>query len=290
MIIENVQISDKMLSLLSKIAEIKPQFDDREYLVSYIVKNGLLTTNKNANTKISKSNLSNEYRTANLSLLPAKLSGYNVCPFHAHCVNDCIGVFSGMNIQPNAIKSKLAKTLYLQYYRENFIEILIREINKFQKLCRKSKVLPAIRLNTYSDILWERIFPIIFTEFPSIQFYDYSKVYHRMHSKLPANYDLTYSAIASVQNDFESLAKLADKSRLSIVVSRDIFERYISELNESEYLKVNDIRYYNGDLDDMTFRYPNEKVILVLKEKSVYKINQNNLNPLVYRNAKRLGL
>ena len=167
---------------------------------------------------------------------------------------------------------------------------MIREINKFQKLCRKSKVLPAIRLNTYSDVIWERIFPIIFSEFPSIQFYDYSKVYQRRFSKLPANYDLTFYAIASVHSNLDSLSALADNARISMVVSGDIFDRYFSMLNESDSIRVGAIDYHNGDLDDMTFRFPTNRTALVLREKSVYKIDQNNLNPLVYRDARTLGL
>lgn len=283
-----IKTSDKMAKVITMIERIKPQFDDRIYLIDYISNNGLLSTGIRANTKIAKSNLSNQYRTANLSLLPARLSGYSVCPFHSHCIMDCIGVFSGMNIYQSAIRSKLAKTLFLQYYPEDFIQILIREIGKFQKLCRKSKILPAIRLNTYSDILWERKFPIIFSEFPSIQFYDYSKVYHRRFSELPANYDLTYSGISSVHDSIEKISQLADNSRVSIVVSNDIFKRYFDSLGEGEYIRNGDIRYYNGDLDDMTFRYPRDKTILVLREKSTFKIT--GTNPLVYRDKSILGL
>lgn len=280
----------KLDILRDKIELIKSEYSDLDKIIDYVQRNGLLTTKKESNAKISKSNLSNEYRTASLSLLPARLSGFNVCPFHSHCVQDCIGVFSGRNIYPVAIKSKLIKTLLYFYDSELFIQILMREIGSFKKACKKSKLLPAIRLNTYSDILWERKFPIIFTENPSIQFYDYSKVYHRRFSWNPENYDLTYSGIASFHDNPEKLYQLAENSRVSIVVSNDIFNRYFSHISVGDYIDNLHVRFYNGDIDDMTFRYPNEKTVLVLKEKTRYKIDQNNLNPLVYRDTRMIGL
>ncbi len=39
---------------------------------------------------------------------------------------------------------------------------------------------PAVRLNDTSDLSWERLHPDLFTEFPNIQFYDYTKLYKRM--------------------------------------------------------------------------------------------------------------
>jgi len=53
------------------------------------------------------------------------------------------------------------------------------------------------RLNILSDIMWERENPRIFTEFPNIQFYDYTKHYLRMvrfcQKELPKNLHLTFS-------------------------------------------------------------------------------------------------
>lgn len=278
---------DKVSIVRDKIEQIKAEYP-LERIVKHVLKNGLLAKGKKSNTKISKSNLSNEYRTTYLALLPANLSGFNVCPFHKHCLQDCIGVFSGQNHMIDKIESKLIKTLLFQYDSELFIQILMKDLERFQKSCRKEKKLPAVRLNTYSDVLWERKFPIIFSEFPSIQFYDYSKVYSRRYSKLPANYDLTYSGIASFHDNPDKLYDLAENSRISVVVSREVYDTYISHLGEGSYIDNNQVRYYNGEIDDMTFRYPEKQSVLVLREKSAYKITGQN--PLVYRDARIIGL
>lgn len=283
-------IPTKLDNLKAKVESMIPEYNDMDKIVDYVQRNGLLPKSNNSNYKISKSNKSEDYLTSNLSLLPASLSGFNVCPFHAHCVADCIGVFSGRNIYPTAIRSKLVKTLLFHRDSELFIQILMKELTKFRTQCTKAGKLPAFRLNTYSDIIWESKFPEIFSEFSEIQFYDYTKVYIRQLRTQPANYDLTYSAIASYHNSPEHIFSLAENDRVSMVVSKEIFNRYFENLREGQTIRANGLHYHNGDIDDMTFRYPNEKTVLVLQEKTRYKIDQNNLNPLVYRDAKMIGL
>lgn len=283
-------VSDKMTKLIETIQKFLKTFETDQSVIDYVHKVGLLERKESANFKIAKSNKLSDYRTANLPLLPASLSGQNVCPNHADCINDCIGVFSGQNIMPNAVRSKLGKTLFWNNHKDEFIEIIMRELSLFEKLCRKQKRKPAVRLNTYSDIVWEIKAPIIFEYFPSIQFYDYSKVYQRRKNTLPANYDITYSAIASRHNNAFKLSQLARDCRISLVVSGQIFDDHFARLGQGEYITVNGTNYYNGDLTDLTFRYPTTRTALVLKEKTKYRIDPNNLNPLVYRSAEDLGL
>ena len=96
-------------------------------------------------------------------------------------------------------KSRIARTRLYFANRALFIEILRREI---KALLRRATVLdmrPAVRLNATSDIKFEFVrYDIgsgkeltLFSEFPQLQFYDYTK--HSNRKNLPANYHLTFS-------------------------------------------------------------------------------------------------
>ena len=54
---------------------------------------------------------------------------------------------------------------------------------------KRSDNLRMVRLNVFSDIPWELVFPEIFALVPGT-YYDYTKVPHR---EVPSNYDLTFS-------------------------------------------------------------------------------------------------
>jgi hypothetical protein len=55
----------------------------------------------------------------------------------------------------------------------------------------------CVRLNGTSDLGWEGMARDIMSEFPTVQFYDYTKIVSRMRrylaGKFPANYSLTFS-------------------------------------------------------------------------------------------------
>jgi hypothetical protein len=53
--------------------------------------------------------------------------------------------------------------------------------------------------------MWERVMPMVFTDFPGVQFYDYTKHFNRMDSylagRLPTNYHLTFSWSGTNENE-----------------------------------------------------------------------------------------
>ena len=61
-------------------------------------------------------------------------------------------------------------------------------------------MIPVVRLNGTSDILWELNSDII-QSFPNLQFYDYTKISKRFSFAIPANYHLTFSLSESNDND-----------------------------------------------------------------------------------------
>jgi hypothetical protein len=153
-----------------------------------------------SNTKTLKSDLfSDEYITYSLSLAPAKSSGFNLCPSASkHCIESCIFTSGLAGVFPRTIQpARIAKARMLRMNKDVFIDRLMTELLSAQRLASRKGRKLAVRLNVFSDVMWEREFPSIFTTFPNIQFYEYTKIYNRMVrftlGQLPPNYHLTFS-------------------------------------------------------------------------------------------------
>lgn len=133
-----------------------------------------------------------------LHLAPASLSGYNVCPqATAGCIASCLNTAGRGGIirkgdTTNAIQSaRVSRTQFYFRDRTGFMAQLYKEIIAAQRKADKLGLKLATRLNGTSDIPWEN-FPV-FLDFPTVQFYDYTKVKKRMSRVLISNYHLTYS-------------------------------------------------------------------------------------------------
>lgn len=167
----------------------------------------LLTLN---NAKIEKSNKSGKgYLSAIMHLAPYNLSGRNVCPQASKgCAAACLNT-AGFGRYKMVQDARIKRTQWFFDNRKEFMKQLRKEIATFVKRCKKNKVKPAIRLNGTSDIKWEELSGGLFTEFPTVQFYDYTKITKRMirfcEGKLPSNYHLTFSRSESNDKDVQSV-------------------------------------------------------------------------------------
>ena len=263
-----------------------------QFLIDYFCRNKLLVTSQASNAKIAKSNKSNDFRTAYLPLLPANLAGSGtVCPNSKHCINGCIGHNSGQNSLQSAILSKYYKTLFFRRLPKLFFNQLFQEIENFDKLCYRSGLKACIRLNAYSDVVYERIKPDLFQAFSGVLFYDYTKLKRRFDNPIPSNYFLTHSLVAADNPDLSDFAGL--HRQFSAVVSREIYDSIdwkYSELFRERYkmtwINGYSVKLINGDNDDLTFE--KSKGILLLREK--YKKKPEKDNPLVYRDKAVFGL
>jgi hypothetical protein len=136
------------------------------------------------NIKLKKG-LSHGWRGMGLSLAPARTSGYEVCASRSEeCTRHCIFT-SGKGMMFNVQWGRIFRTLWYYEDRKGFMLRLMSDIQDNQSA--------AIRLNVFSDIMWERTAPEIFHDFPNVQFYDYTKHFRRMFKRRPSNYHLTYS-------------------------------------------------------------------------------------------------
>ena len=65
-----------------------------------------------------------KYKTAILYLAPAKISGFNVCPFADDCAKTCLNT-AGRGQMSSVQKGRINKTLWFFNERETFIKQLI---------------------------------------------------------------------------------------------------------------------------------------------------------------------
>ena len=157
------------------------------------------------------------YQTWILHLAPHTLGGINTCPkATAGCIAACLntaghgGMFrAGEDVHNTTNTVQIArkrKTFAFAQDRRGFLELLADDIQKAINYSTKKGFIPVFRLNGTSDISWEKYVvkdgKNIFQLFPTVQFYDYTKVLHRKVSHI-ANYHLTFSRAESNQRDVD---------------------------------------------------------------------------------------
>lgn len=153
------------------------------------------------NGKFQKSNGTSMYMIAGLSLSPASRSGYNVCGHSTDtCRLFCVADAGGGRWQ-SAIDARIRKTQMFFQQQDRFADRLSEDIETFIEHCAQNGTVPACRLNTFSDLPWERIKmrmalghgTVIDLYSDRVTFYDYTK-YPYFARASTDKYHLTYSA------------------------------------------------------------------------------------------------
>lgn len=191
------------------------------------------------------------FMTAILYLAPYLSSGRNVCPMadiakcHEGCLNTAgrggiakrgaVIVTDGGDLPDNTIqRARLARTAMYWDQRDTFLAQLVKEITAFIKKATRAGLTPVVRLNGTSDIQWERghnvwlgnaRYPSIFDAFPSVQFYDYTKLPARFAREQPANYHLTLSN-SEASPKYARMVRAAHRKHNASVVSVGSKEMY----------------------------------------------------------------
>lgn len=195
-----------------------------------------------SNAKLDKA--SPEYLNLGLALAPYNFAGGpNLCPWAGACAKTCIWK-SGLNAFPTAIESKIKKTRFFLENPKQFIIQLKAEIARAAKRATKLNKKLAVRLNLYSDILWERRFPELFSEFPTVQFYDYTKAPLHVRAKLPINYHLTYSLSERTPSGELELALSQGRNVAAVFSDQTLPETFMG------------YRVIDGDAHDLRFTDP----------------------------------
>lgn len=213
-----------------------------------------------ANPKIQKGTAKG-YLSFILHLAPADLSGREVCPKRTKgCTDACLntagrgGMFKRGETTNVIQKARIRKTEYFFNDREAFMEDLVTDIMKAVNFARRKGLKPVFRLNGTSDLSWEK-YPTrygaknIFDQFPTLQFYDYTKVLGRKVKDIP-NYHLTFSAADG--ND------------------SDVAEALLQGMSVATVFDQIPAGVYSADEDDLRFLDP-RGIVLGLKAKGKAK-------------------
>ena len=213
-----------------------------------------------ANPKIQKGTKLG-YLSFILHLAPADLSGRETCPKRTvGCTAACLntagrgGMFKRGENTNMIQKARIRKTQYFFNARQDFMLDLKRDIDKAVKMAGKLGLIPVFRLNGTSDLSWEKYDMLpglnVFECFPTVQFYDYTKILGRKVAHLP-NYHLTFSAADG--NDADVAKAIAQGMNVTVVFDK-IPETYMGKA------------VFNADDTDLRFLDP-KGAVLGLKAK-----------------------
>jgi hypothetical protein len=216
------------------------------------------------NPKVLKG-MAQGYNTYILHLAPANLSGYETCAKRtAGCTAACLnlagrgGMFKkGENT--NVIQqARIRKTKMFFENRVEFMATLVKDIELGIKQSSRLKLIPVFRLNGTSDLAFEKyevvrngqLFRNIFTAFPEVTFYDYTKILGRKIAEIP-NYSLTFSAADG--NDADVYAAIQQGYNIATV-----FGLKKTEPMPETYMGL---PVFNGDESDLRFLDPKGVIV-----------------------------
>jgi hypothetical protein len=226
-----------------------------------------------------------ERTTLGLALLPAIHSGLgNVCAFADSCADTCVA-FSGNGGFSTTYNVRLARTSFMIANPQGFMALLFSEIFDAYTKAQTYEQGLAIRLNTYSDIRWEKVAPWLFDMFVAVKFYDYTK--HPMSSRpeatRPKNYHLTYSV--SEKTTESEIGKAIDARRpLAVVVSVRSGKVKGSESMRPIPQFWGGIPTIDGDSSDARY-LNNQSAVVILRRKHTMREN----HPMILKAAKLSG-
>lgn len=198
------------------------------------------------------------YLTGVMYLAPVSEAGIgNVCPMASNgCATACL--FTAGRGRYNSVRQARINRTHLFFNdRPAFMEKLIGEIEALERKAKKLGMKPCVRLNGTSDIQWERIKykgKTIFQHFPSMKFYDYTKIPARFsRGELPKNYNLTFSRSESNVEYVKQIIKNHVKVNVAVVFNK-LPKTYLGR------------KVFDADQTDLRFLDP-KGVIVGLKAK-----------------------
>jgi len=207
------------------------------------------------------------YNTFILHLAPYTLSGHNTCPkASAGCAAACLntagrgGMFKRGEVTNTIQQARIRKTKMFYDNREQFMALLVKDIELAIKQSAKAGLIPVFRLNGTSDLSWEKypvtkdgtVYTNIFAAFDNVQFYDYTKVLGRKVKHIP-NYHLTFSMADGNYMD----CKQAVNEGLNIAV---VFGIKKGTAMPEKFFNSN-LTVFNGDESDLRFLDPKGCVV-----------------------------
>ena len=201
----------------------------------------LLSVGTNAKTRRGDSE---EAITAIQYLAPSLNSGYETCAGKSEgCSAACLFT-AGRGAMNSVQQARIKKTKLFFENKELYLTYLNNDLTLLQKYGKEHNMQVYVRLNGTSDL--DFISLNIFQKYPTLKFYDYTKIKERLYLSLPENYKLTYSRDERTTN--EEILTLINYANIAVV-----FDEV-----PSEYLGL---PVYEGDLTDLRFEDPLKHII-----------------------------
>lgn len=205
------------------------------------------------------------FLTGILYLAPGSLSGKNLCPYSSpECRALCLNKSGLGRIYPHIQEARIAKAKRFNKNPKAFVRSLMLEIAALKVDASKKNLVPCVRLNGTSDILWEEIMidgHNIFQHFPEVQFYDYHA--HPGRVSREKNYHLTFSL---KENNAVAAYKMLGLGQ-NVTVVFNVFRT--KPLPSYFNFKGMILPVLNGDESDLRFLDPKGGYIIGLHAKGV---------------------
>ena len=185
--------------------------------------------NINSSAKLIKNKKVSGHYTYCIYFAPAKESGYNVCPYSTpECRLGCLATSGRAGMELTAGKKmihdcRVKKTKLFFEETAYFMAWMIAEIKYYQRKAQKDGFSFSVRLNGTSDIDWVKVFvdgKNIFSIFPDVPFYDYTKNPNKFFSK-PDNYHLTFSYTGRNAHICEALLNKGENVAIVFNIMKD---------------------------------------------------------------------
>jgi len=187
---------------------------------------------------------SQKVMTAILYFAPAKISGFNVCPFADDCALTCLNT-AGRGQMNSVQLGRINKTRWYFLERKTFMAQLHNEIKRHINRCKIKGFKPAFRINGMSDLKIENMGLI--ETYPMAQWYDYTKNPIRMKKfiagKFPPNYHLTFSLGSSNKEDAKEILKLGGNVAV-VFRNKKLPKKFMGH------------KVFNADKTDLRFKDP----------------------------------
>ena len=201
----------------------------------------LLSVGNNAKTKKGDSE---EAITAIQYLASSLNSGYETCAGKSEgCSAACLFT-AGRGAMNSVQQARIKKTKLFFENKELYLTYLNNDLTLLQEYGKEHNMQVYVRLNGTSDL--DFISLNIFQKYPTLKFYDYTKIKERLYLSLPENYKLTYSRDERTTN--EEILTLITYANIAVV-----FDEV-----PSEYLGL---PVHEGDLTDLRFEDPLKHII-----------------------------
>lgn len=228
----------------------------------HVKRNSLLTVSSDTKTiKGEKVGI----LTGVLYLAPADVSGFQVCPkASAGCKAACL-YSAGRGRFSTTQEARINRTRWFFEDRDSFMAVIVKDIQRLVRKASKLGMQPAVRLNGTSDIAWEKVYATVdgkqyrnvMKAFPTVQFYDYTKIRGRKSAIALPNYHLTFSL--AEDNDGDAAIALQEGYNVAVVLDLKKTDPKPSVWNGAPVV--------DGDVNDVRFFDPNGGHIVALYAK-----------------------